>query len=100
MNHTPEPRTVRNFDDAQVVVLSGNKLVGVFTGPNLKRNAALDAAAPDLLDELLSRLDESTLLGTSFGASSPRPSRQTVGSGGEHPSCQGATILRDCGGSV
>jgi len=53
--HTPGPRTVLNFDDAQIVVLGPKdsdgrqELVGTFTGDNARGNATIDAAAPDLL---------------------------------------------------
>jgi hypothetical protein len=58
MSHTPGPRLVYEFDEAQVCVLGpeyeGGKrdLVGVFTGEHRLDNATLDAAAPELLEAL------------------------------------------------
>ena len=58
MSHTPGPRVVQAFDEAQMCVLGPacdggrRELVGVFTGERRMDNAALDAAAPELLDAL------------------------------------------------
>jgi len=57
-SHTPGPRIVKRFDDAQIVVLGAENnngrrdLVGTFTGPRREANARLDAAAADLLEML------------------------------------------------
>ena len=54
--HTRGPRIVKQFDDAQTIVLGPDQgdgrrqLVGTFTGPNRLANATLDAAAPELLE--------------------------------------------------
>lgn len=53
--HTPGPRIVKQFDDAQLVVLGPDKgngkrdTVATFTGPRRAADARLDAAAPNLL---------------------------------------------------
>lgn len=52
---TPEPRTLKLFDDAQIVVLGPKtsdgkqELIATFTGNSKLKNAMLDVAAPDLL---------------------------------------------------